>query len=307
MSVSDILNRTPASILNGSVGANVKKLTKDITASSSGVLDDSKFSSRAELEKAGLDRQYDALQARLARGSVYESTVTTAESKLTVKKIALDDIRTIVTDFRGRASDTSANAPTRRELADNAPTRRELADKALTQIASVLNRKDSGKYIFGGKTGDVAPIQGDITKLTEKNFTNVDASVNLINISDSRSIDANMITSHDLTPIIKLLNQYKHTDGDPKVQSGLDIAMNEAIKSHELLGVKVGEALDEVEKAKTENVAAISDAKKVLESDFTVNLVDRSETMKNAIQSLLINFKIAQIPFNVLERIMSSS
>ena len=298
MTVSDILNRTPASILNGSVGANVKKLTKDITASSSGVLDDSKFSSRAELEKAGLDRQYDALQARLARGSVYESTVTTAKSKLTVKKIALDDIRAIVTDFRGRASDTSANAPTRREV----------ADKTLTQIASVLNRKDSGKYIFGGKTGDVAPIQGDITKLTEKNFTNVDASVNLINISDSRSIDANMITSHDLTPIIKLLNQYKHTEpGDPKVQSGLDIAMGEAIKSYELLGVNVGEALDEVEKAKTENVAAISDAKKVLESDFTVNLVDRSETMKNAIQSLLINFKIAQIPFNVLERIMSSS
>ena len=184
-----------------------------------------------------------------------------------------------------------------------------MADKALTQIASVLNRKDSGKYIFGGKTGDVAPIQGDITKLTEKNFTNVDASVNLINISDSRSVDANMITSHDLTPIIKLLNQYKHSEpgGDQQVQSGLDIAMNEAIKSHELLGVKVGEALDEVEKAKTENVAAISDAKKVLESDFTVNLVDRSETMKNAIQSLLINFKIAQIPFNVLDRIMSSS
>ena len=298
MSVSDILNRTPASILNGSVGANVKKLTKDITASSSGVLDDSKFSSRAELEKAGLDRQYDALQARLARGAVYESTVTTAKSKLTVKKIALDDIRAIVTDFSGRASDTSANAPTRREI----------ADKALTQIASVLNRKDSGKYIFGGKTGDVAPIQGDITKLTEKNFTNVDASVNLINISDSRSVDANMITSHDLTPIIKLLNQYKHSEpGDQQVQSGLDIAMNEAIKSHELLGVKVDEALDEVEKAKTENVAAISDAKKVLESDFTVNLVDRSETMKNAIQSLLINFKIAQIPFNVLDRIMSSS
>jgi hypothetical protein len=298
MTVSDILNRTPASILNGSVGANVKKLTKDITALSSGVLDDSKFSSRAELEKAGLDRQYDALQARLARGSVYDSTVTTAKSKLTVKKIALDDIRAIVTDFRGRASDTSANAPTRREV----------ADKALTQIASVLNRKDSGKYIFGGKTGDVAPIQGDITKLTEKNFTNVDASVNLVNISDSRSVDANMITSHDLTPIIKLLNQYKHTEpGDPKVQSGLDIAMGEAIKSYELLGVNVGEALDEVEKAKTENVAAISDAKKVLESDFTVNLVDRSETMKNAIQSLLINFKIAQIPFNVLDRIMSSS
>jgi hypothetical protein len=183
-----------------------------------------------------------------------------------------------------------------------------VADKTLTQIASVLNRKDSGKYIFGGKTGDVAPIQGDITKLTEKNFTNVDASVNLINISDTRSVDANMITSHDLTPIIKLLNQYKHTEpGDPKVQSGLDIAMDEAIKSHELLWVNVGEALDEVEKAKTENVAAISDAKKVLESDFTVNLVDRSETMKNAIQSLLINFKIAQIPFNVLDRIMSSS
>jgi hypothetical protein len=297
MTVSDILNRTPASILNGSVGANVKKLTKDITASSSGVLDDSKFSSRAELEKAGLDRQYDALQARLARGSVYDSTVTTAKSKLTVKKIALDDIRTIVTEFYS-SSETSPNSPTRREV----------ADKTLTQIASVLNRKDSGKYIFGGKTGDVAPIQGDITKLTEKNFTNVDASVNLINISDTRSVDANMITSHDLTPIIKLLNQYKHSEpGDPKVQSGLDIAMGEAIKSYELLGVNVGEALDEVEKAKTENVAAISDAKKVLESDFTVNLVDRSETMKNAIQSLLINFKIAQIPFNVLERIMSSS
>jgi hypothetical protein len=297
MTVSDILNRTPASILNGSVGANVKKLTKDITASSSGVLDDSKFSSRAELEKAGLDRQYDALQARLARGSVYESTVTTAKSKLTVKKIALDDIRAIVTEFRS-PSNTSANAPSRREV----------ADKTLTQIASVLNRKDSGKYIFGGKTGDVAPIQGDITKLTEKNFTNVDASINLINISDSRSIDANMITSHDLTPIIKLLNQYKHSEpGNQKDQSGLDIAMDEAIKSYELLGVSVGEALDEVEKAKTENVAAISDAKKVLESDFTVNLIDRSETMKNAIQSLLISFKIAQIPFNVLDRIMSSS
>ena len=297
MSVSDILNRTPASILNGSVGANVKKLTKDITDSSSGVLDDSKFSSRADLQKAGLDRQYDALQARLARGSVYESTVTTAESKLTVKKIALDDIRAIVTEFYS-PSKTSPNAPTRREV----------ADKTLTQIASVLNRKDSGKYIFGGKTGDVAPIQGDITKLTEKNFTNVDASVNLINISDTRSVDSNMITSHDLTPIIKLLNQYKHSEpGDQKVRSGLDIAMGEAIKSYELLGVTVGEALDEVEKAKTENVAAISDAKKVLESDFTVNIVDRSETMKNAIQSLLINFKIAAIPFNVLDRIMSSS
>lgn len=299
MSVSDILNRTPSSILNGSVGANVKKLTKDITASSSGVLDDSKFSSRAELEKAGLDRQYDALQARLARGAVYDTTVTTAKSKLTVKKIALEDIRSIIADdFRGGASNTAANAPTRREM----------ADKALIQIANVLNRKDSGKYIFGGKTGDVAPIQGDITKLDEKNFTNVDAGADFIDISDSRSIDANMITSHDVTLIIKLLNQYKHSEpGDPTVQSGLDIAMNEALKSHELLLVTVGDALGEVEKAKTENVSAISDAKKVLESDFTVNLVDRSETMKNAIQSLLINFKIAAIPFNVLEKIMSSS
>ncbi len=298
MGVSDILNRTPSSILNGSIGGNVKKLTANLRASASGVLDESRFSSRNELEKAGLDRQYDALQARLARGEIYNTTTSTAGSKLTAKQTALNDIRSIMSNFQGASSNTSASAPTRDEL----------ADKTLVQLATVLNRKDSGKYIFGGKTDNVPPITGDITKLDEKNFANVDEGIDLIDISETKSIDANMVTALDIAPFIKALNAYKYSQpGDQIGKSAVDVAIIEATKNHQELQVRVEDALEEVKAAKIDNVAGVSNAKETLASDFTINVVDRAEKMSGAIQSLLINFSIAAGTRNLLEKIMSSS
>lgn len=294
MSVGDILNRTPSSILNGGIGSNIQKLTKDLRASTSGVLDDSKFASRAELEKSGLDRQYDALQARLARGEIYKTTVSTAKSKLDAKQTALDDIRVIMTNFKGATSDP-------KKMLDS---REEQANKALIQIGAVLNRKDSGKYIFGGKTDNVPPVQGDITQLNDKNFANVDEGVMLVDISETKSVDVNMVTALDVAPFIKALNLYKN--GDASTNSDVEIATTEATKHHEYLQVKVGEALESVKDASIENVANVSNAKETLDSDFTVNVLDRAEKMSGAIQSLLINFKIAAGTRNLLEKIISN-
>ena len=242
MSVSEILNRTPSSILNGSIGRNVKKLTVNLRASASGGPNESRFSSRNELEKAGLDRQYDALQARLARGEIYYTTTSTAGSKLC------------------------------------------------------------------GKTDNVPPITGDITTLDEKNFANVDEGIDLIDISETTSKDANMVTALDIAPFIKALNAYKHSQpGDQIGKSAVDVAIIEATKNDQELQVRVGDALEEVKAAKLENVAGVSNAKETLASDFTINIVDRAEKMSGAIQSLLINFSIAAGKRNLLEKIMSSS
>ncbi len=297
MSVGDVLNRTPSSILNGGIGSNVQKLTKDLRTSTSGVLDDSRFYSRAELEKSGLDRQYDALQARIVRGEVYNTTISTASSKLSAKQVALDDIRAVMSDFQHAGSNTSPSAPTRNEV----------ANKALSQLAAILNKKESGKYIFGGKTDNVAPIQGDITSLDENNFTTVKEGVMVVDISETRSVDINMVTALDIKPFVKALNLYKtNKPSDPNSTSALTIAMTEATKSHQALQVKVGDALEDVKAAKTENVTNVSDAKETLATDFAVNVVDRTEKMSGAMQSLLINFSISVGTRNLLEKIMSA-
>lgn len=297
MSVGDVLNRTPSSILNGGIGSNVQKLTKDLRTSTSGVLDDSRFSSRAELEKSGLDRQYDALQARIVRGEVYNTTISTASSKLSAKQVALDDIRAVMSDFQHAGSNTSPSAPTRNEV----------ANKALSQLAAILNKKESGKYIFGGKTDNVAPIQGDITSLDENNFTTVKEGAMVVDISETRSVDINMVTALDIKPFVKALNLYKtNKPSDQDSTSALTIAMTEATKSHQALQVKVGDALEDVKAAKTENVTNVSDAKETLATDFAVNVVDRTEKMSGAMQSLLINFSISVGTRNLLEKIMSA-
>ncbi len=294
MSVGDILSRTPSAISNGNIGANVQKLGKDLAAASSDLLNDAKYSSRADLESSGLDGMYDSLQSTIARCNVYEITTTSAETKLTAKKIALEEIGVIMSNVNGDAS---------KDDASTGITRPEKANAALVKIANILNRRIDGEYIFGGKTSDKAPIEGDITKLNDKNFTKVDPAVELINVSDNISVDANMVTARDLAPAIEFLNKYKN-DGSDK--EALQALWDKFTKTNGLLTVNVGDALQNVEAAKTDNVAAIASANKVLESDFTMNIVEKSQQISGITKSLLVNFYIQGASNKLLDKVMMS-
>ncbi len=294
MSVGDILSRTPSAILNGNIGANVQKLGKDLAAASSDLLNDAKYSSRADLESSGLDGMYDSLQSTIARCAVYEITTTSAETKLTAKKIALEEIGVIMSNVNGNAS---------RDDKSTGITRQEKADAALVKIANILNRRIDGEYIFGGKTSDKAPIEGNITKLNDKNFTKVDPVVELIDVSDNISVDANMVTARDLAPAIEFLNKYKN-DGSDK--EALQASWDKFTKTNGLLTVNVGDALQNVEAAKTDNVAAIESANKILESDFTMNIVEKSQQMSGVTKSLLVNFYIQGASNKLLDKVMMS-
>ena len=294
MSVGDILSRTPSAISNGNIGANVQKLGKDLAAASSDLLNDAKYSSRADLESSGLDGMYDSLQSTIARCNVYEITTTSAETKLTAKKIALEEIGVIMSNVNGNASSDDVSTGI---------TRTEKANAALVKIANILNRRIDGEYIFGGKTSDKAPIEGDITKLNDKNFTKVDPAVELINVSDNISVDANMVTARDLAPAIEFLNKYKN-DGSDK--EALQALWDKFTKTNGLLTVNVGDALQNVEAAKTDNVAAIASANKVLESDFTMNIVEKSQQISGITKSLLVNFYIQGASNKLLDKVMMS-
>jgi hypothetical protein len=299
MSVSDILSRTPSAISNGNIGANVQKLEKDLAAASSGLLNNAKYSSRADLESSGLDGMYDSLQSTIARCAVYEITTTSAETKLTAKKIALEEIGVIMTNVNGDASSDDVSTGI---------TRKEKADTALVKIANILNRRIDGEYIFGGKTSDKAPIEGDITKLNDKNFTKVDPVVELIDVSDNISVDANIVTARDLAPAIEFLNKYKQgSNQDSADKDALQVSWDKFTKTHGLLTVNVGDALQNVKTAKTDNVAVIESANKVLESDFTMNIVDIAQQMSGVTKSLLVNSYIQSASSKLLDKVMMSS
>jgi hypothetical protein len=294
MSVGDILSRTPSAILNGNIGANVQKLEKDLVIASSDLLNDAKYSSRADLESSGLDGMYDSLRSTIARCNVYEITTTSAETKLTAKKIALEEIGFIMTNVNGDAS---------RDDATTGITRTEKADAALVKIANILNRRIGGEYIFGGKTSDKPPIAGDITKLNDKNFTKVDPAVELIDVSDNISVDANMVTARDLAPAIEFLNKYKNEGND---KEALQVSWDKFSKTNKLLILNVGEALEDVEIAETENDAAIKDANIILQSDFTMNIVEKSQQVSGITKSLLVNLYIQNSYNKLLEKEMMS-
>jgi len=293
MSVGDILSRTPSAILNGNIGANVQKLEKDLAIASSDLLNDAKYSSRADLESSGLDGVYDSLQSTIARCAVYEITTTSANTKLTAKKIALEEIGVIMSNVNGDASSDDASTGI---------TRTEKANAALVKIANILNRRIDGEYIFGGKTSDKAPIEGDITKLNDKNFTKVDPAVELIDVSDNISVDANMVTARDLAPAIEFLNKYKN--GDEK--AALQVSWDKFNKTNGLLILNVGEALEDVKIAETENDAAIKDANIILQSDFTMNIVEKSQQISGITKSLLVNFYIQGASNKLLDKVMMS-
>lgn len=291
MKVNDILGRTPANVL----GANVSKLTQDMRSSSREVVQNNKFESRAKLEDSGLDRLYDDLQGKLVRVEVYKTTIPIAKSRLDAKQIALDEIRAIVTNFRAASSDPS----------DTGGTKVERANEALTKIADVLNRRENGKYIFGGRVDNELPIKGDITILDEHNFTEATSGEVIIDISDTRSVDANMVTARDIEPFIKVLNSYKKGVGQANAEE-IDNLMDKAIKHHEYLQVKVGGAVKSLEAASLENSEITCRTNETIAgSEFTVNVIDKSEAMQNSTQSLLANFSIEAAIRGVFNKVMN--
>lgn len=278
MKVNDILTRIPSNIL----GADVSKLTRNMTSAAREVVQDNKFESRAKLEDSGLDRLYDDLQGRLTRTEIYKTTIPIAQSRLTAKQIALGDIQAAITAFRGETSD-----PARIEGSSV-----EKVNDTLTKIADILNRRENGRYIFGGRADNEMPVKGDITTLDEHNFTEVTSNEVLIDVSDTRSVDANMITARDIEPFIRVLNTYKKGIG-PHNAAEIDKMMDHALKNHEYLQVKVGNGLNSIKKATSENAEAVYNANEVISgTEFTVNVVDKASAMQNSMQSLLANFSI---------------
>lgn len=290
MSVGEILGRQPTNV----VGGNVTKLYKAVKENTLGVTREERFGSRAELQAAGLDGRYDELQAKLARGNIYDSNVVVAGLKLQSKQSALDDIRSVMTDFISSTSDAS----------DAGGTKQQKADLALKKLAEILNRRENGVYIFGGKTANQQPITGDITKLDHTNFTDVTSNDLLVSVSDQISVDINQVTARDMAPLVKALNMYKNSGGQGNKQE-LNKAFDEAIKHQDYLQVQVGYALKHVESAKIENLAMISETQDILTNgDFSVNIVDRAEKMRGSMQSLMVNFSISSGIRNLFDKIM---
>lgn len=293
MKVNDILNKIPSNIL----GADVSQLNKDMVSAAREVVKDNKFESRAKLEDSGLDRLYDELQGRLARAEVHKTTTPIAKSRLNSKQIALDDIRAVITDFRANTSDPS----------DIGGTQEQRANKALTKIADILNRRENGRYIFGGKNDNEMPVKGDITKLDEHNFTSATSSEILVDISDNCSVDVNMVTARDVAPFIKTLNLYKKGIGAHN-QEAIENLMDQAIKNHEYLQVKVAGSLNSIKKATSENAEIAYHAEQVLsDTEFTVNVVEKAGAMQNSMQSLLANFSIESGIKSIFNKVIGMS
>ena len=295
MSVSDILSRTPSNIAS----SNVQQLSNDFRKAGQRTLDNSKYDSRASFQEAGFDREYDKLQGILSRVNVYGTTTTLSESQLTTKQAALQDIRKIVADFKG---DTS------QEVIFGEGTTKDV-NEALNKIATVLNRKVDGKYVFGGKNNNQPPVQIDITTLSSQNldtFTNVNQAANLVQVSDSLTVDINMVTAKDVQPLIAALIMYKSAGGIENAQQ-IQLAFDGALKSQGLLETNVATALNQVTAAKAENNVSSVAAQKEIDDNFTIDIVTQADNLGGAMRSLLTNFKINAATSSVLNNLMNST
>ncbi len=202
--LNSILNRSSVAARNTASSASLmQEINKSYTRLSTG----NKYLNLADMDADGIRRTVDSARGELIKIANYETTITITEPKLQAQSKALSDIKAILGKFN--PSIGSSSSPL---------TKAEVSDRALTELAQILNRRNDGEYLFGGKNPTESPLLNDIVTTSNKidgqitsKYTNATEDMTQIDITDDASVRANRLHAgfSGIQEMIEMLHFYK--------------------------------------------------------------------------------------------------
>ena len=201
--LNNILNRSSIAARNTASSVNlIQKINESATKLTTG----DKYLNLAEMDSDGIRRTVDVARSELITISNYKTTIIITEPKLQSQKKALEDIKAALLEFN---STIGSSGPL---------TKAEASDRALTKLENILNRRNDGEYIFGGKNPTEPPLIENIVTTSNKvdgqitsKYTNATEDMTQIDITDDASVRANRLHAGlgGIQEMIEMLHFYK--------------------------------------------------------------------------------------------------
>lgn len=202
LTLGGILNRSSIAARNT---GNSARLLGQLRESGTKLSTNSKYLDLAGMDSVGVRRTVDYTRSKLIKIENYETTIAITEPKLQNHSQALTDIGQVLAIFDGAVN-------------SNTTTKQKAADDALTALSSILNRRENGEYIFGGKNSDESPLLYDIVSTSNKvdgqvtsNYTSATEDMSTIDITDNDSVRTNRLNAAfpEIQQMIEMLHSYK--------------------------------------------------------------------------------------------------
>lgn len=185
------------------------------------------------------------LQTSLARSEAYSAAMSEADDRIDAMYSALGDVSDLITDFRSQIAAALSTDGDETSMETLATT----AQSYLEELASVLNTKFEGRYLFSGSLTETAPVDldGYVADISTASTSYYDGNDNMASVKASSElvvtygIGANesafeeairalsslantseTLTTDDLEAAYDLLDSA--LDGTVTLQSGLSVA-----------------------------------------------------------------------------------
>ena len=299
--------------------------TGDISAKSlqlqqaqAAVTDPAKYLSRTELDKSGLGRQFDEVQATLLNVKSQDTTASITGTRLTNEKNALEQVNKIMVRFEAEMT----------HLSGAAGSKQDKVNKALAALAVAMQSKDTaGKFVWGGKDAGTDPLSkldqnGNrvsvnlktesnlVNGLITNNFSATASNKAIVTVSSAHEVRESFIhPGHEaVAKAIGYLNMIKeNTDaidaGGVAIYTGEQLAAAQSGQKDTRGGLSM---LIDLEVAKVKEAFKVNkeDAKDSMQSindSFTANIVERTQTTKNLAVSLLALIALSNLDGKISE------
>ncbi len=304
----DILGASATRV--GDIGAKASELKEAQAA----VTRPEKFLSRDALDKSGLAREFDELQATLLNVKSYDTTASITSTRLSNEQNAVKQINDIMVRFEQEMSQSNSVAGSKQEK----------VDKALAALEVAMRSKDtSGRFIWGGKDSGTDPLSkldangnrvavslvnesNVVNGLITNNYSSVSPSGTIVTISSEHEVKEGFIhPGHEaMAKAIGYLNMVKENAN--AIDAGgagaavytdqqLSVAQRDQIDARGELKVLIDLEVKKTEAAFDINKRDAKDAMKANNDLFSANLVERTQQVQALLTSMMALIALSNV------------
>ncbi|WP_346895301.1 flagellar hook-associated protein FlgL [Clostridium sp. UBA7503] len=194
---------------------------------------------------------------------------------------------------------------------------KEEINERVAEFGQILNTSFDGKYIFGGKDGDLKPVEVNLDGVTGENSISISGDENIINKSLKVEISSGVTVDYNVNAVevLKfkdkagndievtqffddLLNNLSDVNGKSKVVGENLDQMDKVIENMISISAKVGTVQNRMESAKDLNTAQNENLTEILSGNEDIDFMEKSMEMAVArtiyVASLQTSSKVLQ-------------
>jgi hypothetical protein len=301
-------------VTSGDIGVKTSRLfeaQKDLT-------NPVKFTTRQELEKSGLSRKFDELQAIMLNVKSQDTIASITKSRLQNEQVALKQVNDIIVRFQQEMSQQNSAAGSDQEK----------VNRALVKLEAALRSQDtSGKYVWGGKDTITDPLlkmnaSGNKIAINLVNDSNIENQMitNNFSITAPNETIVTVSSQHEvresflypghgaISKTIGFLNMIKENAnakdaGNPPLYSEAQIssAQREQSQARGLLKIQIDLEAEKVDHAFDINKKDIKVAMSENKDLFSGGLVERTQKIRDLLVSLTASITLSNIDSKVFD------